>query len=48
VAKLISGHQTDSVFDCYDITDATDLMEATCKLEAQNGHKMGTTETAGR
>ena len=25
MAKLISGHQTDSVFDRYDITDATDL-----------------------
>ena len=42
VAKLISGHQTDSVFDRYDITDATDLAEAARKLEARNGHKMGT------
>ena len=48
VAKLISGHQTDSVFDRYDITDATDLVEATRKLEARNGHKMGTQETASR
>jgi hypothetical protein len=47
VAKLISGHQTDSVFDRYDITDATDLMEATRTLEARNGHKLGTPETAG-
>jgi integrase len=46
VAKLISGHQTDSVFDRYDITDATDLVEATRKQEARNGHKMGTQETA--
>lgn len=48
VAKLISGHQTDSVFDRYDITDATDLAEAARKLEARNGHKMGTLETASR
>jgi integrase len=38
VAKLISGHQTDSVFDRYDITDATDLAEATRKLD---GHGTG-------
>ncbi len=48
VAKLISGHQTDSIFDRYDITDATDLAEAARKLEARNGHKLGTLETAGR
>jgi integrase len=48
VAKLISGHQTDSVFDRYDITDATDLVEATRKLEARNGHKVGTPGTASR
>jgi len=46
VAKLISGHQTDSVFDRYDITDATDLAEATRKLEARNGHGMGTARIA--
>ena len=38
VAKLISGHQTDSIFDRYDITDATDLADAARKLEARNGH----------
>lgn len=48
VAKLISGHQTDSVFDRYDITDATDLAEAARKLEARNGHKLGTEQTASR
>jgi integrase len=48
VAKLISGHQTDSVFDRYDITDVTDLVEATRKLEARNGHKTDTLETASR
>jgi integrase len=35
VAKLISGHQTDSIFDRYDITDATDLADAARKLEAR-------------
>jgi integrase len=48
VAKRISGHTTDSIFDRYDITDETDLTEAARKLEARNGHKMGTTETAAR
>lgn len=46
VAKLISGHQTDSIFDRYDITDATDLADAARKLEARNGHKLGTEQTA--
>jgi hypothetical protein len=45
---VISGRQTDSVFDRYDITGATDLAEGARKLEARNGHKMGTPETAGR
>lgn len=49
VTKLISGHQTDSVFDRYDITDATDLADATRKLEARrNGHRTDTQQTAGR
>ncbi len=48
VAKLISGHTTDSIFDRYDITDETDLAEAALKLEARNGHKLGTLETDGR
>lgn len=47
VAKLISGHQTDSVFDRYDITDTTDLADAARKLEARNGHGTGTHEMAG-
>lgn len=43
VAKRISGHSTDSVFDRYDITDETDLAEATRKIESgENGHKLGT------
>jgi integrase len=43
VAKKISGHTTDSVFDRYDITDETDLVEAAQKIEARrNGHKLGT------
>ena len=46
VAKLISGHTTDSIFDRYDITDATDLAEAARKLEVRNGHKLGTDQTA--
>jgi integrase len=33
VAKKISGHKTDSVFDRYDIVDAQDLAEAARKLE---------------
>jgi hypothetical protein len=28
VAKRISGHTTDSIFDRYDITDETDLADA--------------------
>ncbi len=35
VAKQISGHTTDSIFDRYDITDETDLAEAARKLEAR-------------
>jgi integrase len=42
VAKRISGHTTDSIFDRYDITDETDLADAARKLEARNGHKLGT------
>lgn len=44
VAKRISGHTTDSIFDRYDITDETDLADAARKLEARNGHKTGTDE----
>jgi integrase len=42
VAKRITGHSTDSIFDRYDITDESDLADAARKLEARNGHKMGT------
>lgn len=42
VAKQISGHATDSVFDRYDITDEQDLVDAARKLESRDGHKMGT------
>lgn len=34
VAKRISGHKTDSIFDRYDIVDPADLAEAARKLEA--------------
>jgi len=42
VAKKITGHSTDSIFDRYDITEESDLADAASKLEARNGHKMGT------
>ena len=43
VAKKISGHTTDSIFDRYDITDESDLAEATQRIQTRaNGHKMGT------
>jgi integrase len=43
VAKKISGHATDSVFDRYDISDEADLADAAQKIEARkNGHKLGT------
>lgn len=48
VAKLISGHQTDSVFDRYDITDVTDLAEATRKLEARISRKLATEQTPSK
>lgn len=34
VAKRISGHKTDSVFDRYDIVDEPDLVGAARKLES--------------
>jgi integrase len=43
VAKRISGHTTDAVFERYDITDETDLVEAARKMEQRAlGHKTGT------
>lgn len=43
VAKRISGHTTDSIFDRYDIVDETDLEEAARKMEARAlGPKTGT------
>jgi hypothetical protein len=48
VAKRISGHATDSILDRYDFVDTTDLAEATRKLEARNGHELGTPENARR
>lgn len=42
VAKRITGHSTDSIFDRYDITDESDLADAARKLEARNGHKLDT------
>ena len=47
VAKLISGHTSDSIFDRYDITDETDLIEAARKMDMRrtsNGHRMDTAE----
>lgn len=37
VAKTISGHKTDAVFDRYDITSDEDLQEAALKIEAYIG-----------
>lgn len=43
VARRISGHATDAIFDRYDITDEQDLADAARKLEnPQIGHKLGT------
>jgi integrase len=43
VARRISGHATDAIFDCYDITDEADLADAARKLETvEIGHKLGT------
>jgi integrase len=45
VAKKISGHATDSVFDRYDITDTVDLVDAAQKIQARKiGHELGTQE----
>lgn len=37
VARKISGHETDSIFSRYNITDERDLAEAATKLEAARG-----------
>ncbi len=43
VARRISGHATDAIFDRYDITDETDLADAARKLEnIEIGHKLDT------
>jgi integrase len=43
VARRISGHATDAIFDRYDITDETDLADAAGKLEnAEIGRKLDT------
>jgi integrase len=49
VAKQISGHSTDSVFDRYDIRDEADLVEATRKMQARrDGHRLGTPGNVSR
>jgi hypothetical protein len=35
VAKKISGHQTDSVFSRYNITDENDLADAAAMIQAR-------------
>lgn len=46
VAKRISGHSTDSVFDRYDIVDERDLEDATRKLESSGiGGRLVAVET---
>jgi hypothetical protein len=41
VARKISGHETDSIFSRYNITDENDLADAAEKLEP--GRKLDTT-----
>jgi integrase len=49
VAKRISGHSTDSVFDRYDIGNDDDLIDAAQKIEARkSGHKLGTEDSGSR
>jgi hypothetical protein len=38
IAMQISGHQTTSVFNRYDITSDEDLKEAARRLDAHNGN----------
>jgi integrase len=43
MAKQISGHTTDSIFDRYDISDEDDLADAAQRIQTRaNGHKLGT------
>jgi hypothetical protein len=49
VAKKISGHQTDSIFSRYNITDEHDLADAATKIQTrrENG-RMLVTDGGGR
>jgi integrase len=38
VAKKISGHITDSVFDRYDVVEETDLFAAAAKMESRKAN----------
>ena len=48
VAKQLSGHLTDSVFNRYDIVDENDLMDAGEKLEARLNPQRTRKEKTGR
>lgn len=49
VAKQISGHKTDSIFNRYDIVDEDDMRTGLLKTQRhlQSGHNIGTLKQKG-